>query len=70
VASPIDNNGPGAPRTVSLDLSSLGTFSTASLLTIDSATDVINGPTAASIAPNSPIQVMLNGYGVAFVKLQ
>jgi len=70
VASPIDNNGPGAPRTISLDLSSLGTFSTASLLTIDSATDVINGPTAASIAPNSPIQVTLNGYGVAFLKLQ
>jgi hypothetical protein len=70
VASPTDNNGPGAPRTVSLDLSSLGTFSTANLLTIDAATDATIGPTAASIAPNSPIQVTLNGYGVAFVKLQ
>ena len=70
VASPTDNNGPGAPRTVALDLSSLGTFSTANLLTIDAATDATNGPTAASIAPTSPIQVTLNGYGVAFVKLQ
>jgi hypothetical protein len=70
VASPTDNNGPGAPRTVSLDVSSLGTFSTANLLTINGATDVTNGPTATSIAPASPIQVTLNGYGVAFVKLQ
>jgi len=70
VVSPTDNNGPGAPRTVSLDVSSLGTFSTANLLTINSATDVTNGPTATSIAPASPIQVRLNGYGVAFVKLQ
>ena len=70
VASPTDNNGPGAPRTVSLDLSSLGTFSTASLLTIDASTDATNGPTAASISPNSPLQITLNGYGVAFVRLQ
>jgi hypothetical protein len=55
---------------LSLDLSSLGTFSTASLLTIDAATDATIGPTASSVAPNSPIQLTLNGHGVAFVKLQ
>lgn len=70
VASPTDNNGPGLPRVVSLDVSSLGTFTNGSLLTIDSTTDATNGPTAVTIAPTSPVQVTLNGYGVAFVKLQ
>ena len=70
VAAPTDNNGPGAPRVISLDVSNLGTFSNGSLLRIDSTTDAINGPTPATITPASPIQVTLNGYGVAFVKLQ
>jgi len=70
VAAPTDNNGPGLPRVVSLDVSSLGAFTSGSLLKIDSTTDAINGPTATTVAPTSPIQVTLNGYGVAFVKLQ
>ncbi len=70
VAAPTDNNGPGAPRVVALDVSSLGTFSNGSLLKIDSTTDAVNGPTPTTIAPASPIQVTLDGYGVAFVKLQ
>jgi hypothetical protein len=70
VAALADNNGPGSPRVVSLDVSSLGTFTAGSVLKIDSSTDAINGPTPATIAPASPIQVTLNGYGVAFVKLQ
>jgi hypothetical protein len=70
VAAPVDNNGPGLSRVVALDVSSLGAFSSASLLTINSATDPINGPTPATVAPTSPIQVTLSGYGVAFVKLQ
>jgi len=70
VAAPTDNNGPGAPRVISLYVSNLGTFSNGSLLRIDSTTDAINGPTPATITPASPIQVTLNGYGVAFVKLQ
>ncbi len=70
VASPTDNNGPGLPRVVSLDVSSLGMFTNGSVLKLDSTTDVVNGPTAVTIAPTSPIQVTLSGYGVAFVKLQ
>jgi len=70
VASPVDNNGPGLPRTVSLDVSSLGSFSNGTVLKLDSTTDVTNGPTPTTVAPTSPIQVTLNGYGVAFVKLQ
>jgi len=34
IANASDNNGPGAPRTVSVDVSALGTFSSGSLLTI------------------------------------
>ena len=44
VASPTDNNGPGLPRVVSLDVSSLGTFTNGSLLKIDSTTDVNKRP--------------------------
>jgi hypothetical protein len=70
VASPLDNNGPGLSRTVSLDVSSLGPFTNASVLKIDSTTDATSGPTPTTVAPTSPVQVTLNGYGVAFVKLQ
>ena len=70
VASASDNNGPGAPRTISLDVSALGTFTSASLMTIDASTNVASGPTPASISPASPIQLTLNGYGVSFLKLQ
>jgi hypothetical protein len=46
-----DSNGPGDPRMVALDLSALGTFSSASLLTLDKNTGVANGPTAAPVTP-------------------
>jgi hypothetical protein len=70
VASSVDNNGPGLTRMVSLDTSGLGTFSSASLLKIDATTDATNGPVAATVAPGSPMQLTLSGYGVVFVKLQ
>jgi hypothetical protein len=69
VASPTDNNGAGAPRTVVVDLSSLNSFSAASLLTIDATTSIANGPAAVAIAPAARIGVTLNGYGVAFLRL-
>jgi hypothetical protein len=64
-----DNNGPGAPRTVSLNVSALGSFTSGSLLTIDATTSATSGPTATSVAPSSPVMVTLNGYGVAFLTL-
>ena len=64
------NPGPGLPRAVSLDVSSLGTFSNGILLKIDATIVVTNGPTPLTIATTSPFRVTLNGYGVAFVKLQ
>ncbi len=64
-----DNNGPGDPRVVAVDLSGLGTFSSASLLTIDKNTSVANGPTPAPVTPAAQMTIQLGGYGVAFLKL-
>jgi hypothetical protein len=69
VQATTDNNGPGDPRVVAIDLSALGTFSSASLLTIDKNTDVTNGPTATSLTPAAHMTIQLGGYGVAFLKL-
>lgn len=65
-----DNNGPGAPRTISIDVSALGTFKSGSWLTIDATTSVTAGPTATSVTPSSQMTVVLNGYGVAFMTLK
>jgi Glycosyl hydrolase catalytic core len=70
VANSADNNGPGAPRTVALDLGLLGGFSTGNLLTIDATTNLSSGPTAVSVPPASRTEITLNGYGVAFLTLQ
>jgi hypothetical protein len=69
VANPSDNNGAGLARSVGVDISALGSFSSASLLVIDKNTSASTGPTAASVSPASPITVSLGGYGVAFLKL-
>jgi hypothetical protein len=65
-----DNNGPGAPRTISVDVSALGSFASGSLLTIDANTSVSAGPAATSVTPAPPITVVFNGYGVAFLTLK
>jgi hypothetical protein len=64
-----DNNGPGDPRALAIDLAALGTFSSASLLTIDKNTNVANGPTAVPVTPAPHMTIQLGGYGVAFLKL-
>jgi hypothetical protein len=69
VQASTENNGPGDPRALAVDLSALGTFSSASLLTIDKNTDVANGPTAAPVTPAAHMTIQLGGYGVAFLKL-
>ena len=70
VANASDNNGAGSPRTVIVDLSALGPFSSASQLTIDTTTDPIKGPSAASLTPASKISATLQGYGVTFLQLR
>jgi hypothetical protein len=69
VDAPNDNNGNGDPRTVLVDLSSLGNFSSASLLTIDAATSASAEPAAVSITPATRMTITLPGYGVALLKL-
>jgi hypothetical protein len=67
--SATDNNGPGAPRTIAMDVSALGSFQSGSLLTIDANTNVTLGPTAISVTPSPQMTVVFNGYGVAFLTL-
>ena len=70
VASPTDNNGAGVTAKLSLDVSALAPFSSASELMIDAKTSPTNGSTPISISPPSPITLNFSGYGVAFIKLQ
>jgi hypothetical protein len=70
VASPNDNNGAGSTAKVSLDVSALGSFTTASEIMIDAKTSPAAGPSSSSISATSPITVNFGGYGVAFITLQ
>jgi hypothetical protein len=70
VNAPSDNNGPGAPRTVVIDVSALGQFTSGTQLTIDANTNPANGPAAASITPAARMTLNLGGYGVTFVTLK
>jgi uncharacterized protein (TIGR03437 family) len=63
-----DNNGPGLPRTFALDLSALGTFSNATLVTLDASTPT-TGPVPQSLTPAAQMQVTLPGYGAALLRL-
>jgi len=65
-----DDNGPGAPRSVIVDVSTLGAFSSATELTIDASTDPTQGPSATPVTPASRMMVTLNGYGVTFLQLK
>jgi hypothetical protein len=69
VNAPADNNGNGDPRTVVVDTSSLGSFYSASVLTIDAATSTSKGPAGVGVTPASRITISLPGYGVAFLTL-
>jgi hypothetical protein len=71
VASATDNNGAGSPRTVIVDVSALGNFSSASVLTIDTTTSATTGPAAAvTVTPAARMTVNVGGYGVAWLMLK
>jgi hypothetical protein len=65
-----DDNGPGAPRSVIVDVSALGPMASATQLTIDAGTDPGKGPSATPITPASRMTVTLNGYGLTFLQLE
>lgn len=69
VAKPMtDNNGPGVARTFALDLSALGTFNSATLVTLDASTPT-SGPAPQALTPSAQMQVTLSGYGAALLRL-
>lgn len=65
-----DNNGLGVSKTVAVNVSALGNFSSASLLIIDNKTNVAAGPTATSVSVAPQITMDLNGYSVGFLTLK
>ena len=70
VRSSSDNNGPGVAANVTLDVSALGSFSTANVTAINAGTSP-SGPLLANqtVAANGTISILFPGYGVAFVRL-
>jgi len=70
VHAPTDNNGAGDPRTVVVDVSALGTFSSGTSIIIDKNTSAASGPAVVSVTPAPRISVSLGGYGVTFLKLK
>jgi hypothetical protein len=70
VNSSTDNNGPGSSRSVLVDVSALGAFSSANLVIIDKDTSVTAGPTPSTVAPAGQITITLNGYAVGFLTLK
>jgi hypothetical protein len=65
-----DNNGPGVLKTVSVDVSALGAFSSATLLLIDKTTNVATGPVPTIVTPAAQMTMTLNGYSVGFLTLK
>ena len=70
VAGASDNNGAGAPRTVLVDVSALGSFTSGKQLTLDANTSPTNGPTEQPVTPAGQMQVTLGGYGTTILTLQ
>lgn len=70
VASSTDNDGRGIPRLVQLDIGSLGNFSSATNVIIDSNTNIISGPIELPVSIAQQMQFVLNGYGFVLLKLK
>jgi hypothetical protein len=64
-----DNNAAGGPRTITIDTSLLGTFHSATSLSINAQTSATTGPVETAITPTAKLTVPFNGYGVTFIKL-
>ena len=70
VLSPTDNNGTGDRRTVVLDVSGLGAFTSASQLNIGATADLTSGPQPSPVTLAPKLTVTLPGYGVTFLSLK
>ena len=69
VHSSSDNNGPGDPRTVIVDVSALGNYSSVTQTNLQSDTDLAKGPQPVILSPAPKLTVTFNGYGTAFLRL-
>lgn len=69
-ASSTDNNGSGAPRTVIVDLSGLGNFSSASELSINAQSSANSAPAPVSVTPASRMTIQMAGYGITWLQLK
>jgi hypothetical protein len=65
-----DNNGPGVPYTVTVDVSALGSFSNGSLVIVDKNTSAAAGPTPTAVTPAAQISISLDGYSVGMLSLK
>jgi hypothetical protein len=65
-----DNNGTGDPRTVVVDVSALGKFSSATTLTLDANTNIATGPSPVAVPFTPQMTIALGGYGVTFLTLK
>jgi uncharacterized protein (TIGR03437 family) len=63
-----DNNGTGVVRDFMLDVSALGPFNSATLVQLDAATPP-TGPLPVGMPPAAQMQVVLEGYGAALLRL-
>jgi len=70
VNSPGDNNGPGAPRTVIVDVSALGNYTSVVQTTLNSKTDASAGPSPVGLTPAPQLSVTLPGYGTTLLQIQ
>ena len=64
-----DDNGSGTSRTFALDLSALGAFTSATVVTLDASTPLPGGPVPQTLTPAAQMQITLPGYGAALLRL-
>jgi len=69
-ASPTDDNGSGAARTVYVNLSALGLFSTATETDLNAETSLTTGPTSTTYTPTSTLTLNFAGYGSSMIVLK
>jgi hypothetical protein len=70
VAAASDDNGAGAPRTVYVNLSALGTFSTATEVDLNAATSITTGPNTTTFTPATTLPLTFQGYGTSLFVLK
>ena len=70
VNSANDNNGAGSPRSVTIDVTALGNYTSVTKTTLDASTDITNGPSAVSLTPAGMLSVTLGGYGTAILHIK